>query len=222
MLEFDDNEYIGKMPSGGGGSSGKYQLFERIKDDTNTEIGTVSGFFKDENDTEYAVICLDSTYRASPKKYLSNGSVSVTDLPIYSGNGDFISLINNVYTNTATYNTQKILDFCTAQGYTSTACEHCRSKSFTIDGVTYYGQLPNLCELFQIAKNHIRLSTLDPTESGATHPLLTFPSSNILGSDQGQATGNSSVLYISGVVNLNYTKTVSAAVYPILELPNAI
>ena len=43
-----------------GGVSGKYQLLERVKDDSNNEIGTVVGFQKDANDNEYAVVILDS------------------------------------------------------------------------------------------------------------------------------------------------------------------
>lgn len=48
-----------------GGGSGKYQLLQRISDDNGTGIGTVSGFFTDANNVEYAVVCLDAQYRIS-------------------------------------------------------------------------------------------------------------------------------------------------------------
>uniref|UniRef100_UPI003865CADA hypothetical protein n=1 Tax=Methanobrevibacter sp. TaxID=66852 RepID=UPI003865CADA len=41
----------------------KYNLLDRVKDDSNNEIGTVSGFFTDANNVEYAVVCLDAQYR---------------------------------------------------------------------------------------------------------------------------------------------------------------
>ena len=60
---------------------------------------------------------------------------------------------------------EKIIDYCSSSGATSGACNHCRSKSFAIDGTTYYGQLPNMIELNDIIRNHTALDTADPTAS---------------------------------------------------------
>ena len=61
-------------------SSGKYQLLQRIKDDTNTEIGTVSGFVKNSNDTEYAVVCLDAQYRTFGQFLSARDAVNIPNL----------------------------------------------------------------------------------------------------------------------------------------------
>ena len=194
-----------------GGSSGKYSLLERISDDSNNEIGTVCGFFTDANDVEYAVVCLDAQYRLAQGTYCSNTS-TVTDLPLYSTWAIWEAK------ETATFNTQKILDFCTAQSATSTACTHCRSKSFTIDGTVYYGQLPNIIELVDICKNYTAIQSADTSVS--QYSSLGFPRTS-------DRTWSSSQ-YISsagwGVNNFGsangYTKTNSYFVAPVLEIPN--
>jgi hypothetical protein len=197
---------------GGGGSTGKYQLFDRIKDDLNNEIGTVSGFFTDANDVEYAVVCLDAQYRLEQGTYCSNTSTAVTDLPMYSTWAIWEAK------ETATFNTQKILDFCTAQSATSTACTHCRSKSFTIDGTTYYGQLPNIIELVDICKNYTAIQSADTSVS--QYSSLGFPrtSDTTWSSSQYRSTIGWSVSD-SGVVNRN-DKTTKCFVAPVLEIPN--
>jgi len=205
--------------------TGKYQLFERVKDDRLDDgIGTVCGFFHDANNVEYAVVVLDATFRNKNLKY-SSLARAVTDLPVYTGSGDFIKLITNVYTNTATYNCDKLKAWCTSRGETSTALDHCRHYDFIIDNVTYYGQIPNIYELFQIALNHERLGSLDPSEeSYSDYTLTTFPSGrNIVGSDQGDGEMKCGVLYCpGGVTNWNMSKTTDALVYPVLEIPNAL
>jgi hypothetical protein len=209
----------------GGTPTGKYQLFERVKEQNNLEIGTVCGFFKDANDVEYAVVCLDYIFRASYDdnlKFLSS-STTITGLPLYDGNGDYIKLITNVYTNTATYNCDKVIAFCNTSTYTSSACTYCRSKSFVIGGTTYYGQIPNTYELFQIALNHERLGALDPTDlDDYNKSLIKFPGRNIMGSDLGDRRGRISTLYQSGVVNNNGNIADNLPVYPVLEIPNAL
>ena len=195
-----------------GGSSGKYSLLERISDDSNNEIGTVSGFFTDANDVEYAVVCLDAQYRLAKGTYCSNTSTAVTDLPMYSS-WEILEA-----KETATFNTQKILDFCSAQSATSTACTHCRSKSFTIDGTTYYGQLPNIVELVDICKNYIAIQSADTSVS--QYSSLGFPrtSDGTWSSSQCRSnTGWSVVLY---GVDSGINKTTSCFVAPVLEIPN--
>ena len=206
---------INSIPSGG--STGKYQLLERIKDDNNNEIGTVCGFFKDTSDNEYAVVCLDAQSRLASAKWTSNTG-TVTNLVQYSMNGAAIDLIANTYTDTATSNCDKILSWCTANSYTSEAVSHCRSKSFVIDGTTYYGQLPNLCELFYICANRAEISNADTSKSSYSSLDIATLASRLWSSSQFNSTN---VWYISsnGTVN-NTSKTISYFVAPVLEIPN--
>lgn len=200
------------LSSGGITPTGKYQLLQRISDDNGNEIGTVSGFFTDANDVEYAVVCLDAQYRLAQGTYCSNTSTAVTDLPMYPSWAIWGAK------ETATFNTQKILDFCTAQSATSTACTHCRSKSFTIDGTIYYGQLPNIIELVDICKNYTTIQSADTSVS--QYSSLGFPRTS-------DRTWSSSQYYSSYgwyVTNSGGTsviiKTGNYFVAPVLEIPN--
>ena len=195
-----------------GGSTGKYQLLERIKDDNNKEIGTVSGFFTDANDVEYAVVCLDARYRLEQGTYCSNKNTAVTDLPVYSSWALWEAK------ETATFNTQKILDFCTAQSATSTACTHCRSKSFTIDGTIYYGQLPNIVELIDICKNYVAIQSADTSVS--QYSSLGFPRTSDRTWSSSQYMSNSSWNVTNNGNAINGLKTLNYFVAPVLELPN--
>ena len=133
---------------GSGGGGGKYQLLESVYSDNNTFVGKVVGFFTYANDIEYAVVAADpNNYYAWNKQWMS-ATGSVTNLPEYGVN-------TNLWEskNTATSNTQKILDFCSAYNLSSSACSWCRSISFVIDGVTYYGQLPNAQEVIDLMKH---------------------------------------------------------------------
>lgn len=202
---------IASIPSGGGGS-GKYQLLERVTDDSNNEIGTVSGFFTDENDVEYAVVCLDAQYRLASGAYCSNASQAVTDLPNFSDQTIYTS------TQTSTFNTQKILDFCAANGYTSASSSHCRSKSFVVDGVTYYGQLPNILELIDIFRQRININTKDTSSS--THSSLIIPTStSSWSSNQCSAYAGWNITNYGNVYYTN--KTNAGLTIPVLEIPNA-
>lgn len=209
---------IESIPSGGG-SGGKYQLLERIKDDSNNEIGTVCGFFTDENDNEYAVVCLDAQYRLASAAWSSTIG-SVTNLTEYRMNGAAVDLIANTYKDTATSNCDKILAWCTAGGYTSDAVSHCRNKSFVIGGTTYYGQLPNLCELFHIYANRTEISNADTSKSSYSSLDIATLVSRTESSSQ-YSTAATWVILSDGVVNTTQ-KTNSSFVVPVLELPNAL
>mgnify|MGYP003300765500 CR=1 FL=1 len=197
---------ISSIPAGGG--SGKYQLLERIKDDSNNEIGTVSGFFTDANDVEYAVVCLDADKRTTGAFVSASGEV--TNLPLY--------ITSDLYstTETATYNTQTILDYCTAKGYTSTACTRCRNNSFIIDGVTHYGQLPNIVELVDIYRNRVQINLKDT--SGGNKII-----SNNLTPLSSNQNGSTDAWMLSGTGNIGgyYAISSSYDVIPVLELPNS-
>lgn len=201
----------------GGGHSGKYKLLDRIKDDSNNEIGSVCGFFTDANDNEYAIVCLDAQYRLASAKWTSNTG-TVTNLTEYSMNGAAVDLIANTYTDTATSNCDKILSWCTANSYTSEAVSHCRSKSFVIDGTTYYGQLPNLCELFYICANRAEISNADTSKSSYSSLDIATLATRLWSSSQYSSTN---AWYISNYGSVGYgTKTFSYFVAPVLEIPN--
>ena len=144
-------------------ASRKYSLLQRVKDDSNNEIGTVSGFFTDKNGENYAIVCLDAQYRLNSSQWCSSDT-EVTNMPIYYKTEE------NIWktTETATESCNLILSYCSTNNYTSTAVSHCRSKSFVIEGITYYGQLPNVKELMDIYKYKSELTTLDPTSETYT------------------------------------------------------
>lgn len=198
--------YEGSTPSG------KYKILDRVKDDNNVEIGTVSGFFTDANDTEYAVVCLDAQYRLASGKYLDS-NILVTDLPQYAD----LSLWSA--TDTATWNTEIILTFCAANNHTSTACTHCRSKSFTIDGITYEGQLPNICELTDIIRQRIEINSADPGAS--SYSSLFIPTAVSIWSSSQFSSNTGWGFSQAGEVTYK-NKSFNAFVIPVLEIPNAI
>lgn len=191
----------------------KYNLLDRVTDDSNNEIGTVSGFFTDANNVEYAVVCLDAQYRTEDVTWCSNTSTVVTDLPIYSGSqwGPWEAK------ETATFNTQKILDFCTANSYTSGACSHCRTLSFTIDGTMYYGQLPNMVELNDIVRNHTAINIADTTAS--SYSSYDFSEGRLVWSSSQYSNTRAWIASMFGAMQ-NTDKNGPYFVAPVLEIPN--
>lgn len=200
---------------GSGGGSGKYALLDRVKDDSNNEIGTVSGFFTDANNQEYAVVCLDAQYRLAEGAWSSSTGV-VTNLPLYSN-----LVTSNVYAakETATFNTQKILDWCSANSYTSDACSHCRNKSFAIDNITYYGQLPNLVELIDIAKNYNNIETLDT--SASSNASLNFSTERNMWSSSQNANNAAWMKYTKASFQSLTKNWGYGFTCPVLEIPNS-
>ena len=201
------NNITVNVPAGGAPTHKLYQLLDRISDDDDNEIGTVSGFFTDGNGVEYAVVCLDSTYRLPNAKWLS-GNVLLPNLPSY-----------NNWTlweakGTATFNTQKIIDFCESSSYTSDAASHCRSKSFVINGVTYYGQLPNIIELVDIAKNRNAINSAD-TSGGSLANYSKYWSSSQYNDNSVWGMSANGYVY-------NYSKNAEFSVCPVLEIPNVL
>ena len=85
--------------------SGNYQLLDRIEDDNHNEIGTVSGFFTDANNIEYAVVCLDASYRLAAAAWCSDANTLIANLPAYNNH---VSAFWYNATETATENTQTI------------------------------------------------------------------------------------------------------------------
>jgi len=200
---------IANIPTGGG----EFQL-TRFKDDTNTEIGTYFCNFTDGSGNTYKVILLDAQYRNDSTQWCSNSSTAVTNMPLYSNLKS-----SNVWEagETATQNTQLILDFCTAGGYTSTACSHCRSKSFTVGGVTYYGQLPNLLEVSYIARNYNSFDAMDT--SASSQSSLNFSSALAIWSSSQYNSGNGWFLSSNNGVTTGYKTINYYFACPVLEIP---
>lgn len=201
------------VPSGGGNHT-RYKLFDRVyADSTGDSIGTVCGFYKDSNSVEYAVVCLDATYRSAQGQWAASTG-AIPNMPLY---GTWDLNING--TETATQNGDLIL-----ASKASTAVSHCRSKSFSIGGTTYYGQLPNICELLMILGTHSILYNMDPTVSSAATNLNFvqegFPS-NAWSSSQSTTTYGWSVSS-DGSMSDDYRKTTKYFVCPILEIPNTL
>lgn len=187
----------------GGGSAGKYELLEQIKDDSDNVIGTVCGFFTDENDVEYAVVCLGQNISSSSLA-LCSSTGNITGLSSYSN-----SKSSNVWgaIGTATSNTQKIIDWCSANNYTSDACDYCRNQSFVIDGTTYYGQIPNFQELTYISKNY---------------PSLNISSAQTLWASTQYSANEMWIMGLAGGFTSGFKTATYVKVCPVLELPNAL
>lgn len=193
-------------------TSSEFQL-TRFKDDTNTEIGTHYMNFTDGNGNEYKVILLDAKYRNDSAQWCSNYAVAVTNMPLYNDN------FTNWWYNgseSATENTQLILDYCTTNGYTSTACSHCRSKSFIINGTTYYGQLPNMREVFDIWRHRADIESMDT--SASSHSSTNFSSARYLWSSTQYSGMNGWNTYNTGSIS-NNIKTANIFACPVLEIP---
>lgn len=200
--------------SGGGSTpSGTTDVpLTRISDDTGNEIGTWYMNFADANSNVFKVIVLDAQYRNASTQWCSNRN-PITNMPLYS---DLVS--SNVWEagETATTNTQYILDYCTANSYSSTACSHCRSQSFTIGGVIYYGQLPNVLEGSYIARNYNSFDALDT--SASSQSSLNFSVSRRIWLSNQCTASFGLTLTPSGTI-YTYTKTYTSFACPVLEIP---
>lgn len=194
-----------------------YGIGDRIYEDIDgLAIGTIGAIYTDNNDVEYAVCVLDSTYRLPSTKWMDQ-AVAVTDLPQYSSNN---TAAFGFGSESATFNCDKILAMTS---YTSDAVNHCRSKSFIINGVTYYGQLPNVCELCQIYANHYKLGQLDTTESSAANnvKLSSWFAGSFCWSSSQYRSSDAWGVYSNGNA-YSGTKTGTCMVCPVLEIPNVL
>lgn len=197
------------VPAGGPATKAKYKIGDRVYDSRNNDIGMVFGFYTDANDIEYAVVCLNAEHRLASGQWAASTS-TVTNMPLY-GSVNTAAFGNG--TETAKANCDLILAFTT-----STAITHCRSKSFIIDGTTYYGQLPNVCELLQMFAMHHEINADDPTASSAGTSLNFVSWKTTWSSSQ---CGSNAGWYVSNYGGTdNYRKTTSYFVAPVLEIPN--
>lgn len=193
----------------------KYQLLDRVVDDNNAEIGTISGFFYDSNNTEYAVVCLDKKYRSYANVEFLSDTQYVTGFPTSESS----SVWDCKYT--ATQNCDLVITFANDNNLTCSGITNCRQSSFTIDNVIYYGQAPNINELADIFTIRSYLNTNDST-SGAPIDIT----KNYMTSCQYDRY-HVYVLSSNGTI-VAMTKTIASQSYyqyrvlPILEIPNAI
>ena len=193
------------------GSTSKYTLYQRVKDDNNTDIGIVVGFRTDSSNNEYAVVCLNGNYRTDSTntvKWWNTTAVLVDGLPQYNTLAIYES------PETATFNCDKIVAQATTSGTTSPAVDFCRNSSFIIDNTTYYGQLPTVPEMLMIMSNYSTINSGDPS---ALNPL-----SNLYYYTSNQYSSASTVWGFSttGAMSTR-SKTTATHVVPILELPNS-
>ena len=194
-------------------AGGKYQLFQRIKDDSNNEIGTVCGFHKDSSNNEYAVVCLDAQYRADSLKILNTQNTNVTTLTQYATQAVYTS------TETATENTTKILNYATSISDTSPAAEHARSKTFTIENQVYAGQIPVYIEVLMICVFSSQINALDPTAS--SYSGLIIPTGKTIASvTTKNGYGYWNVQSDGRIANTSAWSS-AGCLFPVLELPNA-
>jgi hypothetical protein len=194
-------------------TGGDYQL-HRIKDDSNNEIGTAFMEFKDGNGDKYTVVCLDAQYRSNTSlglAWCSNES-AVTNMPQYNLNLSHWWYDNA--TETATQNTQLIIDYCSANNYTSASCSHCRSKSFVINGVTYYGQLPNMREVFDMWRRRVEIQSMDTSSNG----FGDFKSNRTIWSSSQYSNSAAWHITLYGIISYD-SKDSRALVAPVLEIP---
>lgn len=192
---------------------GKYQLFQRIKDDSNNEIGTVCGFHKDSSNNEYAVVCLDAQYRADSLKILNTQNANITTLTQYATQAVYTS------TETATENTTKILNYATSISDTSPAAEHARSKTFTIENQVYAGQIPVYIEMLMLCAFCSQINTLDPTAS--SYSSLIIPTGKTIASSTTKNGYGYWNVQSDGKVANTSAWSNAGCIFPILELPNA-
>lgn len=215
-----------------GHSNKKYDLYDRVYDDTGKDIGMVSGFQLDQEDNEYAVVCLNAEYRIFGDILSGNDNVTVGKCWGYNSVMEI--------TETGTEETQNIIEFITANSsYTSSGAIHARSKTFVIDGVTYQAQLPNFPEALKISSNIKRINEEDPSDSTYSSRLLPIATTTSTASEQMYALFGSATWYqannegiVASANNIyqikplgmsdasNRSQTANKLIVPILELPN--
>lgn len=202
------------VTEGSGGSGTTDVPLTRISDDNGNEIGTWYMNFEDANGNVFKVIILDAQYRNGSAQWCSDNKNTVTNMPIYNSSYNLWYYDNAM--ETATQNTQLILDYCSAGGYDSSACTHCRSKSFTINGTTYYGQLPNMREVFDMWHQRVQIEQMDT--SASSNRNTNFSSARYIWSSSQYSSSLGWYLSSGGYVT-TYNKTAYNLACPVLEIP---
>lgn len=210
-------------------------MYDIIRDQFYTQTSTtgystaaVAGPYVIPDNMEYAVVCLDSTNRATGQSLFNNYTTKMVGIPTLSltDNTDTIYSLSQ----TATENTNAILATATSTGSISAVANYVRSKSFVIDGNTYYGQIPNAVELLDIYTNRSAINSLD-SSGNINNSYGCHSSTQIICGGSGSIVGRYSHIFILpwGGLNGNWwdntaTTLNSASIYtiPVLEIPNII
>ena len=210
-------------------------MYDIIRDQFYTQTSTtgystaaIEGPYVIPDNMEYAVVCLDSTNRATGQSLFNNYTTKMVGIPTLSltDNTDTIYSLSQ----TATENTNAILATATSTGSTSAVANYVRSKSFVIDGNTYYGQIPNAVELLDIYTNRSAINSLD-SSGNINNSYSCHSSTQIICGGSGSIVGRYSHVFILpwGGLNGNWwdntaTTLNSASIYtiPVLEIPNII
>ena len=223
----------------------KYNLYDRITDDNNVDIGIVTGFFTKNVEghdlpseyTEYAIVCLNAQYR------IENNNSNAIYCTSTVSNQKYYTTIEDVWNTTDT--ATEINDaLYTEKSTDAVAINYLRTNfSFTIEGNVYKPQVPNIPELYSILNNFTIINNSDPTAS--SYPAKTLKTGTQLGavppsfpeSQDGYRScqfvnnwqtiscwacgiiGNQGISHIDGPSS---GSNVYAFVVPVLELPNQI
>ena len=200
----------------------RWNLLDRVTDDNGNEIGTVTSFFEADNGIEYTVVCLDAKDRALDLKLFSDATTQIQGIRIYQ--------ITDTYSpfelkESATKINNAILSTATSTSKTSDAVNHCRSKSYTINGQVYYGQVPNVRELAEIYMVRSIVNDQDPTTSSYNSYVLSGHNGCLSCTQvkngnnyKSYALGTSSEIaaYNNNITTPDKNKIIA----PILEIPN--
>lgn len=195
-----------------GSSADKYKVGDRVNDDSDNPVGTVSSIFTDGNGDRYAVVCLDAVNRLASGAWWSSSYAPSSGLNFYENLSRFSA------TETATENTTAILNIVEGWQTSSPACEHCRSKYYTIDGVTYYGQFPNFKEVIDILSIGPKINANDPTATQYSSLVIPTTSKYVWTSTYGKSGDTSAwTVYTSG--SGAGPASQNLFVIPVLEIP---
>lgn len=121
--------------------------------ENNEYKGIVYGHFTDANNNKYALIL--ELYRNTDY----NEVIPKTYSDVYCSGSIFSIGVTSTANNelfkdyeTATTKCNAIIDYCTANNYTSVV-QSVRQESITLDGVTYYGQMPTVNEYLEMLRH---------------------------------------------------------------------
>ena len=142
-------------------------------DNKATYVGTFNAEDPNSPAQSYAVFVLDAAYRSS--EFWSTETVNIS-LTNYDTPESILASKES-----ATYNTTVALSYGAAK---YPAFNACRQNSVVVNGVTYYGQLINYPELYQIFNTsglRSQIDSLDPTVSShSTYSLSNFTANSYI------------------------------------------
>lgn len=180
----------------------RYHIGDRVIDYNYNDIGMVVGFFTDDNNQKYAVVCLNGNTRTSGVSLLSTVDESLPD--------DCMN--ETVYSckKSGTYLTSMLRDIG------SDAVDHCDNFVYYVDGFELTASIPNVIELIQIMQNRELINSSDPTEE---NPIILSQPQAYMGywTSNTYNNGYGWVMYNSFIRNM--PKSTLFSLLPVLEIP---